>query len=79
MTGDRLHVKWVTNGASKSVELPPYAITNLEKAERHYKNFINERGAEFFKAALSDSDQFIFQTYDMVFYVANKTNSVSTS
>jgi hypothetical protein len=74
--GDRLHVQWAAQDTFKSVTLPPYAIADLKRAEKGYKDFIDRRGSEFFseffKAAVGEPDQFILQTYDMAFYVANK-------
>jgi hypothetical protein len=74
--GDRLHVQWAAQDTIKSAALPPYAIADLNQAEKSYKDFIDRRGSEFFseffKAAAGEPDQFILQTYDMTFYVANK-------
>jgi hypothetical protein len=76
--GDRLCVQWATKDTIKSVDIPPYAIVNIEQAEKSYKDFINARGAEFFKAALGNSGKFIWQTYDMAFYIANRPEIVRT-
>ncbi|KAI1329626.1 hypothetical protein F5Y16DRAFT_91178 [Xylariaceae sp. FL0255] len=62
---DKLRRTWVVNGVTREVEIPAYAIVNLEEAKGIYSNYINHNIADFCRSALSGKDKLLVGTYSM--------------
>ncbi|KAI0385840.1 hypothetical protein F5Y04DRAFT_268609 [Hypomontagnella monticulosa] len=61
--GDRLERSWVYDGTRKRVEIPPYAIVNLEEAKSTYTNYIKQGLPECCKKVLTGKERLLLATY----------------
>jgi hypothetical protein len=68
--GDRLERSWVHNGVKKSVPIPPYAIVDLDEAQRAYETYINDGMAECFSSVLGPKDSLVWRTYYVAWRMA---------
>jgi len=63
MQGDSLNRWWTDGNVIKSVDVPHYAIVDMDEAFRTTKEYIVNAGPEFFKGTLKDYDKLIWYTY----------------
>jgi hypothetical protein len=78
--GDVLRRHWYTSdGTKKSVDVPAYAIVNVDSARQAYIQYINQGAAEFFKGWLKDRDNLVVKTYLAAIEVASSLDAVSSS
>lgn len=61
--GDRLERSWVHEGTTRTVNIPPYAIVNLEEAKSTYNDYIKQKLPECCKKVLSSKEKLLFATY----------------
>ncbi|KAI2619405.1 hypothetical protein GGS26DRAFT_584656 [Hypomontagnella submonticulosa] len=61
--GDRLERSWVYDGTRKKVDIPPYAIVNLEEAKSTYTNYIKQGLPECCKRVLTGKEKLLLATY----------------
>ncbi|KAK4164254.1 hypothetical protein QBC43DRAFT_344699 [Cladorrhinum sp. PSN259] len=62
--GDKLHRTWVsTNGETKKVEVPPYAIVDMEAAAASIRQYIRSGLEPSFKTLLGSENELIYKTY----------------
>ncbi|RYP23053.1 hypothetical protein DL765_001308 [Monosporascus sp. GIB2] len=61
--GDALARSWVHEGKKKSVDIPPYAIVNLEEAKTAYDEYIKRGIWECCQALLSHKEKILLGTY----------------
>lgn len=72
--GDKLTRSWVSNGSKKSVDIPPYAIVDLEAARKAYSEHIDHGIVDSFSAVVKSRNDLIWKTYDMAFKMARDTS-----
>jgi hypothetical protein len=68
--GDRLERSWVFNGAKKSVPIPPYAIVDLEAAQKAYGDYINGGIVECFSNIVRRRESLLWRTYMLAWRTA---------
>jgi hypothetical protein len=61
--GDKLTRTWVTNGVSKSVEIPPYAIIDMEVAKAALEEYIETGAVNCCRGMLGGEEDFLWRTY----------------
>ncbi|KAI0890616.1 uncharacterized protein GGS22DRAFT_15894 [Annulohypoxylon maeteangense] len=61
--GDKLERSWVHDGNRKNVNIPPYAIVNLEEAKSIYIEYIRQGLPECCKKVLLGKDRLLIATY----------------
>jgi len=71
--GDMLCRSWAHGSVTKSVELPPYAISNIKDAEKSYREFMNKEGKHFFPSTLEPKSGLIWETYNMTMSFSSKS------
>jgi hypothetical protein len=68
--GDKLDRSWVHEGVRKSVPIPPYAIVDLEAAQKAYLEYINRGIVECFNKVLGSKDNLLWRTYNLAWNCA---------
>ena len=63
--GDALTRSWVYEGVKKSVDIPPYALVNLDEAKETYDQYINTGIDDCCKSLLSHKDDILRSTYQL--------------
>ncbi len=64
--GDRLERSWVSSdGRTRSVRIPPYAIVDPRAARVAYEAYIRKGLAECFKKLLGPGEKLLWRTYSM--------------
>ncbi len=61
--GDSLTRTWVYEGEKKAVNIPPYAIVNLEEAKVAYDDYLKRNVFECCQALLSQKEKILLGTY----------------
>ena len=71
VAGDRTKRSWVVNGVKRSVEIPPYAIADMELARTQYRTYVDTgpRLMEMCKRILGPQNKLLWRTYMMAFQV----------
>jgi hypothetical protein len=72
--GDRLERSWVHNGVKKSVPIPPYAIVDLESAQKAYGDYINGGIVERFSNVMRRRESLLWKTYMLAWRTAQDTS-----
>ncbi|KAI1847401.1 hypothetical protein JX266_006626 [Neoarthrinium moseri] len=67
--GDALERSWVHNGVRRSVEVPPYAIVNLDEAKSTYTDHIGAGLKECCRRVVTTKDKLIGGTYGLALSV----------
>ncbi|KAH8197146.1 hypothetical protein TruAng_008675 [Truncatella angustata] len=67
--GDKLERTWMHQGNQRSVQIPPYAIVNLDEAKSIYTNFINDELKECCRRVVIGKDKLIGGTYGLALKV----------
>lgn len=76
--GDVLKRYWcVDGGIKKSVSVPCFAISDVNAAQKAYKDYINRGGAEFFKGWLHGRNELLLKTYGAAIEAGDNPNTVS--
>lgn len=74
--GDRLQRSWVTEtGETRCVEIPPYALVDLDKARTAYSEYIKTGLVECCKKILGPREKLLWQTYGMALRLATDPKS----
>jgi hypothetical protein len=63
--GDKLERTWVFNGIKKSVPIPPYAIVDLDAAQKSYTEYINRGVVECVNKVMKSRDGLLRRTYGL--------------
>ncbi|KAH6610519.1 hypothetical protein Trco_000539 [Trichoderma cornu-damae] len=61
--GDKLERTWDYQGTKKSVEIPPYALIDLEAGKSAYTKYIRDSMTDVFRNILGNSDSLLYRTY----------------
>jgi hypothetical protein len=69
--GDSLNRWWADGSVIKSVDVPPYAMVDIEEAVQSFKEYIVSSGPEHFKGTLKDYGQLAWYTYTEALSFAN--------
>lgn len=73
VAGDMLCRQWSDGGVIKSVQIPNYAIVDMAEALQVHKDFIIDKGAQFFKSTLDYNDRLLWDTYDNAIWFSNES------
>lgn len=61
--GDKLERSWYHNGTQKSVQIPPFALVDMEDAKKAYTKHIRDSMSDIFRTVLGRSDGLLYKTY----------------
>ncbi|RFU74074.1 hypothetical protein TARUN_8174 [Trichoderma arundinaceum] len=67
--GDKLERTWDYQGIKKSVEIPPYALIDLEAGKSAYTKYIRDSMTDIFRNMLGDSDNLLYKTYLQAWHI----------
>ncbi|KAL7937817.1 hypothetical protein V8C35DRAFT_320526 [Trichoderma chlorosporum] len=77
--GDKLERTWDYQGTKKSVEIPPYALIDLEAGKSAYTRFIRDSMTDIFRNMLGETNSLLYRTYLQAFHMWKDPNTPTES